>query len=296
MFNYDRLPEYSEPLYRPPSEAYSLILQLTFGCSHNKCSFCTMYKRKKYYIKSFEEIKRDIDLFRENLSYVRRIFIADGDAMSVPTDHLIRTVKYIREVFPECERISVYASPKSIIEKSDEELKAIRDSGISLVYLGIESGDSETLRKIHKDVDSNGMAEVGKRIKKAGFKLSATLIVGINGQEDWRNHAINSGKIVSEIKPDFLGVLTLIISPGCEIYNLMKEGKFKEASSVDILKEIRTIIENINCDKEIVFRANHASNYLNLAGTLPCDKEKILKEIDLVLNGDREIKKKYRRL
>ena len=280
-----RFPSYSEPLYRPPSEAYSLILQISLGCSHNKCSFCTMYKSKRYYVKTFEEIKNDIDLFRENLSFVKRIFLADGDAISIPTELMVKVLQYIRDRFPECERISSYASPKSILEKTDDELKLIKENGLDLVYLGIESGDSAVLKSIRKDVDYDGMLTVCKRIKKAGFKLSATLIAGITGTDDYTDHAVNSGKLISGAKPDYLGVLTLLINPGCEIYNLLRTGKFHEADSISILKEIRTMLENISTDEEIVFRANHASNYVNLAGTLPQDKDYLLGQIDRALKN-----------
>lgn len=283
MKNKREFPVYSEPLYRPPSEAYSLILQITSGCSHNKCSFCRMYKSKKYYVKNFEEIKNEIDIFRENLSFVKRIFLADGDAISIPTELMIKILQYIKIKFPECERVSSYASPKSILEKTDEELDLVRKNGLDLIYLGIESGDTKVLRQIRKDVDYEEMLTVCKRIKKAGFKLSATLIAGITGTEDFTDHAVNSGKLISEAKPDYLGVLTLLIDPGCEIYNLLRQGKFHEADSVTILREIKTLLENINSDENIVFRANHASNYINLGGTLPEDKDLLLKEVNRAL-------------
>lgn len=283
MKNKREFPVYSEPLYRPPSEAYSLILQITSGCSHNKCSFCRMYKSKKYYVKNFEEIKNEIDIFRENLSFVKRIFLADGDAISISTELMIKILQYIKIKFPECERVSSYASPKSILEKTDEELDLIRKNGLDLIYLGIESGDTKVLRQIRKDVDYEEMLTVCKRIKKVGFKLSATLIAGITGTEDFTDHAVNSGKLISEAKPDYLGVLTLLIDPGCEIYNLLRQGKFHEADSVTILREIKTLLENINSDENIVFRANHASNYINLGGTLPEDKDLLLKEVNRAL-------------
>lgn len=287
---------YTLPLYRPPSEAYSLIIQATYGCSHNKCSFCTMYKTKKYVVKPIDEIKNDIDAFRIHLSYVKRIFIADGDAFSMPTDMLIEMLGYIKKKFPECERISIYASPKSVLEKTDEELNLIKSAGLELVYLGIESGDSKTLKSIRKEIDSDGMIEVCKRLKNAKFTLSVTLIAGINGQNSWREHAVNSGKLISQIEPDYLGILTLIISRGCELYNKLRVGEFVEATSKDILNEIKVIIENIDVKKPLIFRANHASNYLNLSGTFPEDKRFLLDEINLALKTADGFEKKYRRL
>ena len=287
---------YSQPLYRPPSEAYSLIIQATYGCSHNKCSFCTMYKSKKYFVKSVDDIKNDIDLFRFHLSYVKRIFIADGDALSMPTNMLVEVLNYIKYKFPECERISIYASPKAVLEKTDEELNLIKSAGLDLVYLGIESGDTKTLKSIRKEIDSDGMIEVCKRLKNAKFTLSVTLIAGINGQNSWKEHAVNSGKLISQIAPDYLGILTLIISPGCELHNKLRVGEFIEATSKDILNEIKVIIENIDVKKSLIFRANHASNYLNLSGTFPEDKINLLKQIDFALQTLNRVGNKYRRL
>ena len=213
----------------------------------------------------------------------------------MPTDMLIEMLGYIKKSF-ECERISIYASPKSVLEKTDEELNLIKSAGLELVYLGIESGDSKTLKSIRKEIDSDGMIEVCKRLKNAKFTLSVTLIAGINGQNSWREHAVNSGKLISQIEPDYLGILTLIISPGCELYNKLRVGEFIEATSKDILNEIKVIIENIDVKKPLIFRANHASNYLNLSGTFPEDKRFLLDEINLALKTADGFEKKYRRL
>lgn len=287
---------YSGTVYRPPSESRSLIIQITLGCSHNRCTFCSMYKDKQFTIKSLERIKTEIDYFRTRVSYAQRVFLADGDAMIIPTEKLLEIIAYIKKVFPECKRISAYASPKSIMLKSDEELKQIRESGISMLYMGLESGDDTVLEKIKKGVNSNKLIEVCKRIKRNGYVLSVTLIAGLLGQEDWSAHAINSGKLISRIEPDYVGILSLMLEEGTEIYSDYLAGKFKEADGVEILQEIRVIIENIDVTVPIIFRANHASNYLSLGGTLPQDKKKLLTDIDSALKNYNLKSKEYRLL
>lgn len=283
-------------IYRPPSEAYSLILQVTLGCSHNKCTFCSMYKNKKFSIKSLEQIKKDLEHFRKEVKYAEKIFLADGDAMIIPTEKLLEILSYIKEIFPECKRISSYATPKSIQLKTDEELKRIRESGISLLYMGLESGDDTVLKKIRKGFSSEELSTLCKKVKKAGFSISVTFIAGLLGKEDWKNHAVNSGKLISEIEPNYVGILSLMLEEGTEIYNEYLQGKFQEAEGIDILKEIETMIENINVKAPVIFRANHASNYISLGGTFPQDKEMLLFKIKDAL-GKYDIKdKKYRML
>lgn len=283
-------------MYRPPSEAYSLILQVTVGCSHNKCTFCDMYKRKKFFIKPIEQIKREIDFFRKNVKYAERIFLADGDAMIMPTEKLLEILAYIKEVFPECKRISSYATHKSIELKTDEELKKIRENGISLLYIGLESGDDKVLEKINKGVSVAEHAALCKKAKKAGFSLSVTFIVGVLGKKDWTNHAVNTGKLISEIEPDYVGILTLRLKEGTKMYDEYLRGEFQKAEGIDIVKETEKIIENINVKNPVIFRANHASNYLDLGGTLPQDKEKLLLEIKTAIEKNNIYSKKYREL
>ncbi|MCI6153271.1 MAG: B12-binding domain-containing radical SAM protein [Fusobacterium perfoetens] len=279
---------YDYPLYRPPSEAYSLILQITLGCSHNKCTFCKMYKGKKFTIKPFEQIKEEIDIFRKEIRYAEKIFLADGDALIIPTPRLLEILDYINEKFPERERISLYASPKSILFKTSEELKAIREKGVSLVYIGLESGDNEVLKEIKKGVTSEKIVEASLKAKEAGFMLSMTVIAGVLGDRDYTNHALKTAEVVNKIVPDYLSVLCLVVHDGTEIYDRVLRGEFREAKGEDILKEIRMMIENINIPegKKVIFRSNHASNYLGLKGDFPEDKEKFLSEINFVINND----------
>ena len=283
-------------LYRPPSEAFSLILQITIGCSHNKCSFCSMYKGVQFHIKPFEQIKAEIDYFRSRAKYVNRIFLADGDALIVPTEKLIEILKYIKNIFPECERISTYASPKSLELKSEDELKKIKDNGISLLYIGAESGSDEVLKNINKGVTSKELGDLILKAKKVGFKTSVTFIVGILGEKDFREHAVATGNFISRCEPDYVGILSLMLEENTTIYQEWLKGNFKEADGIDILKEIKLIIENINVTSNIVFRSNHASNYINLKGNLPEDKKRLIKEIDISLNKHSLKEKKYRLL
>ncbi|MDH6457767.1 radical SAM superfamily enzyme YgiQ (UPF0313 family) [Fusobacterium sp. PH5-7] len=283
-------------IYRPPSEAYSIILQATIGCSHNKCTFCSMYKSKKFSIKPIEKIKNEIEYFRKRVKYAERIFLADGDAMIIPTEMLLEILAYIKKVFPECKRISSYATSKSIELKTNDELRKIRESGISLLYIGLESGDDKVLEKINKGVSSDELAALCKKAKEAGFSLSVTFIAGILGKKDWKDHAVNTGKLISRIEPDYVGILSLMLEEGTEIYTEYLKGEFQEAEGIDILKEIEKMIENINVKVPVIFRANHASNYLNLGGTFPQDKERLISQIKDALDRYDVKDKKYRRL
>ena len=288
---------YDYPLYRPPSEAYSLIIQITLGCSHNKCTFCKMYKDKKFTIKPIEQIKKEIDFFRRRVGYIEKIFLADGDALIIPTPKLLEILDYINEKFPENKRISLYASPKSILLKTLEELKAIRAKGVKLVYIGMESGDNEVLKDINKGVTAEEITEASLKAKEAGFQISVTVIAGICGEKDSTSHALNTAKVINKIIPNYFSILCLVVHDGTEIGRKIELGEFREASGEDILKEIRMIVENINIPKgeKVIFRSNHASNYLGLKGDFPEDKEKFLSEINFAIKNDyiRERNERY---
>ncbi|EHJ01279.1 Radical SAM domain protein [Clostridium sp. DL-VIII] len=287
---------YDYPLYRPPSEANSLIIQVTLGCSHNKCSFCSMYKSKKFMIKSLDDIKNDINYFRQVYKYVERIFLADGDALIIPTEKLKEIFSYIKEVFPECKRITLYGSPKSILLKTTQELKELKALGLSMIYMGVESGDDVVLKDINKGVDSGTLIKAGKMVKDADILLSVTVISGIGGKKSSRNHAIKTGKIITEMSPDYLGVLTLMIEKDTVLYNKILNKEFEVLSDREILNEIRLLIEQINVNELMVFRCNHASNYISLKGNLPQDKEMLLKQIDYYMKNNRLKGEEERRL
>lgn len=283
---------YDFPLYRPPSEAYSLIIQITLGCSHNKCSFCSMYKEKKFVIKSIEDIKSDIDAFRamyKNRS-VEKIFLADGDALVVPTEILVQVLDYIKEVFPECKRVSIYGTAIAIHQKSVEDLKKLYEKGLTLVYLGVESGDNDALKFIKKGIRAERVVELAKKIQDTGIDLSITLIAGLMGKfQDNKMHAINSAKIITDISPKYASILNLRLYEGTELYDLMQQGKYDYLEGVEVLKEMRLVLSSIDpskITKPIIFRANHASNYLNLKGNLPEDIPRMIAEIDNAIEND----------
>lgn len=275
---------YEYPLYRPPSEANSLIIQATLGCSHNKCSFCSMYKGKIFRIKPLEKIFSEIDYFRNYYSYVEKIFLADGDALSIPFLDLVEILKYIKKVFPECKRVTLYGSAKSILNKSIEELKALKALNLYMIYIGIESGDDEILEDIHKGVTKEEIIKACKLVKESNILLSATVISGLGGKDKSINHAINTGKLISEIIPDYLGVLSLMVEEGTELYNNVKNKKFILLSDIEVLKELSLMVENINVNENIIFRCNHASNYVILKGNLPKDKDRLLNEIQYYIS------------
>lgn len=288
---------YNYPLYRPPSEAYSLIIQITLGCSHNKCTFCNMYKGKQFTIKPFDQVKNEIDFFRSQVSHIDKIFLADGDALIMRTESLIKILEYINLKFPEVKRISLYASPRSILLKTEKELEEIRNLGVSLVYMGLESGDNETLKEINKGATAEEITEAALKMKKIGFQLSVTVIAGILGNKDSTNHAVNTGKVISKIIPEYLGILCLVVHPETDIDIQCKKGEFVESSGDQIMEEIKLMIENINIpdNKKIIFRSNHASNYLNLKGNFPEDKARLLDDINYAISNDyiRQRNEKY---
>lgn len=287
---------YEGMVYRPPSEAFSLIIQATVGCSHNRCTFCSMYKDDSFKIKPVLDIKEDLAEARAYYANVRRIFLADGDALAMKQEDLVEICSYIKEIYPECERIGIYGSPNSILRKTVEELKELKELGIGIIYLGVESGSPKILESIKKGVSREEMVKAGKTVKASGIKLSITLISGLGGRELTREHALESASIVNEMEPDYVGLLTLIINPGTELHDDVEAGRFELLDPKDVLKETRLMVENIEADG-CVFRSNHASNYVNLAGTFMRDKKQILEQIDLGLSAANfEEKEKYRRL
>lgn len=286
--------EYDYPLYRPPSEAYSLIIQATLGCSQNKCTFCSMYKSKKFTIKPLEQIKKEIDFFRIYVKKAERIFLADGDALIIPMKILKEIFIYINEKFPEAERISLYGSPKSILLKTPEELLELKNLGLGLIYLGVESGSDKILSSVKKGVSREEIITAGKKVKKVRIPLSVTAIAGLGGKENSIEHAVETASLISEINPDYFGVLTLMLEEGTELLEEYKKGNFIPLSSSEILEETKLMIKNINVKEKCIFRSNHASNYVSLKGTLPYEKENILKTIDSALENN-EIKSEFLR-
>lgn len=277
---------YDYPLYRPPSESNSLIIQVTLGCSHNKCSFCNMYKSKKFTIKSLEDIKTEREYFRQMYKAVERIFLADGDALIIPSDDLKKILIYIKRTFPECNRVTLYGSPKSILLKTPQELREFKSLGLSMIYMGIESGDDTILKNINKGANSEQLIKAAKMIKAAGILLSVTVIAGIGGSQKSYDHATETGRIISSIKPDYLGVLTLMVEKETELYKKILNKEFQLLNDKEVLNEIKLLIENIDTSENIVIRCNHASNYISLRGSFPKDKKALLNQINYYLKSN----------
>ncbi|MFL0195455.1 radical SAM protein [Clostridium sp. WILCCON 0269] len=288
--------KYEGIVYRPPSEAYSLIIQVSVGCAHNKCTFCNMYKAKRFRIKSLEEIYGDLYEARQMYGHVERIFLADGDSLVLPMEKLTQILLKIKELFPECKRVSAYATPSDILRKSPDELKKLKDIGMGIFYMGIESGSDVILKEIKKGVTSKEIIEAGQKIKTSGIKLSVTFISGIGGKDKIEENARESARVITAINPDYVGLLTLMVEPGTQMYEDINSGKFKLLNPEEIMLETRELIKNIDATN-CIFRSNHASNYVALSGTLSQDKEKLISLIDDVLSGKHGYKpEKFRRL
>lgn len=287
--------EYEGIVYRPPSEAGSFIIQVTIGCAHNKCTFCNMYKGKKFRMRNVKEIYRDLEEAKEVYGHVDRIFLADGDALVLPMKNLRDILLKIKLLFPECSRVSSYAAPGDALAKSQDEMTELKNLGLKMIYMGVESGSDEILRKIKKGVDSRQIIEAGKKIKKSGIKLSATFISGIGGKKNWRENAVESARVINSMQPDYVGLLTLMVEDDTELCRDVRSGKFKLLNPKEVMLETRELIKDIyisNC----VFRSNHASNYVALGGTLSQDKQKLIDEIDGVLKGEKGYKPEKFRL
>jgi radical SAM superfamily enzyme YgiQ (UPF0313 family) len=276
--------KYEGVVIRPPSEANSLILQVTVGCSHNKCIFCPAYKAKRFRIKSFSEIKEDIDEARSCSPHYRRVFLADGDALIIPQEKLLRITSYLHETFPSLQRIGIYGNAKSILKKSVRQLQALKEHKLGIIYLGIESGDEKTLKRVNKGTTYEKIVEAGQRVKAAGIKLSVTVLLGIAGIERSTLHAQKTAKILTEIQPDYVGALTLMIIPEAPLHRMVEDGNFTIPSPFELLQELRVMLAESDLH-HCLFFSNHASNYLPIRARLPKDKESGLKLIDEVLSA-----------
>lgn len=268
---------YDYPLYRPPSEANSIIFQVTLGCSFNKCSFCNMYRTKEYSERPWEEIKSEIDIVSKSYPQTERIFLADGDAINLSTEKLVQILDYIKEKFPNLERISCYAMPKNLLQKSPDELTLLNRKGLDMLYIGIETGNDILLKKITKGATSKSIIDACNKAKKSGFIISCMIILGIGGKKYSMDHMKETARVVSDVSPNFLAALTLIIEDGVYDEFMKKFSEpFETLDDTMILSELELLLNNINPISPIVFRANHASNVYSIGGNLPEDKEKML--------------------
>ena len=271
---------YEGMIYRPPSEARSYLLQVTVGCSHNRCRFCSMFKEKKFHVRPMEDILDDIDMARKYYRYVNKIFLCDGDALCLSTSKLLTILDRIAEVFPECERVGVYGSPKDVLRKRDDELQTLKEHGLDIIYIGAESGSDIVLRQIDKGATREEIITAVKRIEAADIMASVTFISGLGGKPLWREHAIETGTMISEMGATYVGLLTLLLEPGAPMREDVIEGRFELLSAEEIVAETLLMMKNINVDRKCVFRSNHASNYVSLRGDLPDDKDRMIAQLE----------------
>jgi len=275
---------YEGKIYRPPSEAKSIILQITVGCQHNACTFCTMYKDKSFRIKSRSEINDIITTALAEDSDAERIFLADGDAIAVDSLLLIEILDRLYETFPRLKRVGIYGGPKDILAKSPKELADLKAHGLTMVYLGVESGNEEILTSVCKGVTAAEMIAAGQKLRESGIALSCTVITGLGGKALSQEHALDTARVISAIDPHFLGALTLMVEPDAPLAKAIKRGNFQLLTPLETLTELRTLIQHLNVT-HCVFRSNHASNYLPLRATLPDDQSKLLETLDNVIGN-----------
>ena len=286
----------SDLLYRPPGEWKSYLLQCTIGCSNNQCTFCGMYKEKKFRIRPTQEILEDIDMARAYYGPgLQRVFLMDGDAIIIKTEDLLRILRKLYDTFPALEKVTLYAGPRSTLSKTPEELKALPDAGLSRAYLGVESGSDAVLKFIHKGVNAQQMLQAGQRLVEAGIDLWVTIILGITGEGgDWREHILSTAQIINEMKPRHLSAMTFAPAKGTPLGDDVLAGRFKVYGPDHILEECRLLIQHLDVDP-LHFTSNHASNYLPLKGSLPQDREKFLSLIDQALEGKIRLRKTLNR-
>ena len=285
--------DYDSPVFRPPSEARSFILRLTRGCAHNKCTYCNMYRGVPFQVLTDEQIMRQIAMAQAyNAKAVRRVFLADGDALVLSTERLLHVLKTLHEVFPNFERASSYAAPKDILRKSVDELKQLREAGLELLYYGMETGDGVTLAKINKGVDDKESIEVGQRVIAAGMKLSMMIILGIAGEDGSERHALETAKAINAIRPTMLGAICLMLYRGSELKAEFERGEFKPLSPAGLMEELKMIIEHVDLPEteRCLIRSNHISNYVPLKATLPEDKERLLHDIEYSIGELKKLK------
>ena len=278
----------SDLLYRPPGEWKSYLLQCTIGCSHNKCTFCAMYKSKKFRIRPTEEILEDIDMALDHFGPgLERVFLMDGDATIIPTDELLKILEKLYQTFPNLQKVTTYAGPRSTLAKSVDELKALRQAGLNRAYLGVESGSDAVLSAIHKGVNAQQMLEAGQRL--------AIVIMGLTGQDgDWEEHILSTASMINAMKPRHLSAMTFAPAKDTPLGDDVLAGRFKVCTPDHILEECQVLLEHLDVDP-LHFTSNHASNYLPLKGGLPEDRQKFLDLLDQALAGKIRLRKTLNR-
>ena len=272
--------QYEGDVYRPPSEARSLIIQVTIGCSHNTCTFCHMYTGKQFRIRKREEILADLEeCSREFGKYVRRVFFADGDALIVKTPLLLELLAYVRDHFPNVGRVTAYGTASDVLRKSEEELRALANAGLEMVYLGAESGDDEILLQIKKGQTAAELIEAGRKLKRCGIKTSVTLISGLGGPEGMEKHALGSARLINEMNPEYAAILSLQLREDSPMAQEVLRGERKLLTADQTVEETEIFLNAIDSPGTI-FRSNHASNYVSLAGVFNDDIPEMLEQLE----------------
>jgi radical SAM superfamily enzyme YgiQ (UPF0313 family) len=285
---------YEGTIIRPPSEALSILLQVTVGCSHNKCTFCGTYKDKRFTIKDDQTILADLQFAAKYMVNQYRLFLMDGDGLIIPQPKLVWILDMIKNYLPWVRRVGAYANAKSIMMKSDEDLVQLKEKGLGIVYLGVESGDNKTLQKVCKGTTAENLIKQGRRIKEAGIKLSVTVLLGIAGRSDSLKHARETGKLLSAMDPNYIGALTVMILPNTPLDDDYRAGRFELPDTRELLLELREMFKHTHLSGGL-FMSNHASNYLPIKARLPKDREKTLDHIDAALRGEIDLKPEWMR-
>lgn len=278
MWNYPI--SYEAPVYRPPSEGRSLLIQVTIGCSNNKCTYCDMYRSKKYRERPFEDIEKDILRCAQAGLQPEKVFLCDGDALGAPMELLEQTLLSLKKSFPNLRSVGIYATADNMLKKTEAELKRLHELGITIAYLGLESGDDKILHMIVKGNTAQEMIEGSLKIKKAGIKLSTIVMLGVGGQKFSQTHIDETAKILTATCPQFFSFLTTFSVPGTPYHKMVERGSIEPLTSKMLFREMYEILEKTNFDQNpVIFRANHVSNQFPLGGTLPRDKDKLVQAV-----------------
>jgi radical SAM superfamily enzyme YgiQ (UPF0313 family) len=285
---------YKGMVIRPPSEAYSYLLQVTYGCSHNRCAFCGTYMDKRFSIRDIAEVMEDIEAASKAYPDTRRVFLCDGNALILPTDKLLDILGALDSAFPQLGRVGIYANARDILRKDPEDLNILREKRLGIIYLGLESGSDEVLKDVNKGETAARMTEAVRMAENCGIKTSVIILLGLGGKKKSKLHAVESGRVASRMNPRFLSCLTLMLVPGTPLFEQHERGEFELLTPREMLQELELIVENLELEGT-VFRANHASNYLPLKGRFPADKERLLAEIRSGLEGKQGLRPEFLR-
>lgn len=286
---------YEGDIYRPPSEAWSLLVQVTIGCTHNSCTFCSMFKDKQFRVRPVEEVLEDLEDARKRYRRVEKMFLCDGDALCLSNRKLLVILDRIRALFPECRRVNVYGNAIDVRHKTDAELRELFEHGVKMIYIGAESGSDEVLRHVNKGSTRAELIEAVQRIEASGIQASVTFISGLAGKAGWRDHAIQTGTMISEMNASYAALLTLMLDPRAPITQEIERGEMELLSPEEVIAETYLMLENANPTKPTVFRSNHASNYYSLAGNLPEDRDRMLAELETVMHHQGMLKEEWLR-